>query len=57
MAKINQKEEFIEKFDEAGISTSIKKDYLSVTLTPKEFNKSNDLISDLLLKAVDNYQG
>lgn len=58
LAEVENKSAWTDRFEEQGISATAKEDgrYVSVTVRPTEFEKNKELLTELLLQAVDEYQ-
>jgi len=58
LAEIENKQTWIERFEEEALSASAKEGgrFLKVTIKPNEFEKHESLIAELLLAAVDEFQ-
>ena len=55
--EIDDKEEWVRTLDEVGISASPQKTHLQVTLTPEQLAKEKELVTSLIQKAVQIYDG
>lgn len=55
--EVDEKEEWVRKLDEVGISASPQKTHLQVTLTPDQLAKEKELIITLTQEAVQIYDG
>jgi len=55
--EVDEKENWIEQIEEKGISASIYKKFIQLTLTPEQLKKNNDLIGKLIEEAVKKYNG
>ena len=55
--EVDGKENWIEQIEEKGISASIYKKFIQLTLTPEQLKENNELIGKLIEEAVKKYNG
>lgn len=55
--EVDGKENWIEQIEEKGISASIYKKFIQLTLTPEQLKDNNELIGKLIEEAVKKYNG
>jgi|SaaInlLV_10m_DNA_2_1039722.scaffolds.fasta_scaffold06560_3 hypothetical protein len=55
--EIDNINEWIEKLDDRGISSTTQNKHLQVTLTPSQMTKHEELINELIDEAVERYNG
>jgi hypothetical protein len=55
--EVDEKENWIEQIEEKGISASIYKKFIQLTLTPEQLKENNELIGKLIEEAVKQYNG
>jgi hypothetical protein len=55
--EVDGKENWIEQIEEKGISASISKKFIQLTLTPEQLKDNNEFIGNLIEEAVKKYNG
>lgn len=55
--EVNDKDSWIEKIEEKGISASTHKKFIQITLTPQQLKENNEIIGNIIEEAVKKYNG
>lgn len=55
--EINDKDSWIEKIEEKGISASTHKKFIQITLTPQQLKDNDEIIGSIIEEAVKTYNG
>jgi len=56
IAEVDEASDWVEQFEEAGLSATVNKDRARVTLSPQQFKRNKDLLTALLHSAVEKHQ-
>ena len=55
-AQVSDKQPWLDRLDEAGLAATVERRCVRVTVSPKDMTKHRELLTELLHKAVDEYE-
>jgi len=55
-AEVSEKQPWVERFEETGLAANVRDRHVRITVSPKEMEKNRELLTELLQKAVEEYQ-